>query len=267
MSNPDNLITPIVFGIGGTALTAAERDLFKQTNPFGFILFKRNCETSEQIQWLIKELRYVVGRDDIEILIDQEGGRVSRLQAPLWAQYPAARVFGAMYEHDANWGVRAMHLYARLVAHQLYQLGITMNCAPVLDLLIDDASKAIGDRALSRKPAVVAALARTLCETFMSHGILPVIKHLPGHGRVTLDPHDLLPTITANLAELESDDFVPFELLKDIPVGMNSHAVFKEIDPDYPASLSPVIYEEVIRGRLGFDGRASIDNRPCCTRE
>ena len=249
-----------MFGFSGTSLTTAERSLFKECNPFGFILFKRNCETRDQVRWLIRELRYTVGRDDLAILIDQEGGRVSRLQPPHWPQYPAARVFGAMYERDPVWGERAMQIWARLNAHELASLGITMNCAPVIDLYIQGASKAIGDRALSRRPTVVAALARVWSETLLSRGILPVIKHFPGHGRIMLDPHNFLPTINASLAELESEDFVPFELLKDLPVGMNSHAIFSALDPNVPVSLSALIHQDIIRGRLGFDGLMLSDD-------
>jgi beta-N-acetylhexosaminidase len=250
---------PVVFGCSRTALTPLERQFFKAVNPFGFILFKRNCEDPDQVRYLIRELRQAVGRDDVPILIDEEGGRVSRLQPPHWPKHPPAQVFGAMYEKDAEWGNEAMQLYARIVANELWQLGIQINCAPVLDLVIEGASSAIGDRAISRKPAVVAALARVWAETFLNNGVMPVIKHLPGHGRVEKDPHNLLPTITASMAELESEDFVPFDLLKDLPLGMNSHAVFAAIDPNLPASLSPSVYG-IIRDKLGFDGLLLSDD-------
>lgn len=260
MSQANKPILPVVFGCNGTGLTTPERSLFREANPFGFILFRRNCESPDQVRWLIKEMRHTVGREDVPILIDQEGGRVARLQPPHWPQHPPARVFGAMYEHDTSWGERAMYLYARIVAHELRDLGITINCAPVLDLYIEGASSAIGDRALSRKPTVVAALARIWCEVMLNSGILPVIKHLPGHGRIKLDPHDVLPVIDTPRAELESEDFVPFELLKDLPLGMNSHAVFPALDSDLPASLSVTIQQDIIRGRLGFDGLLLSDD-------
>lgn len=251
---------PVVLGLSRTELSTAERNFFKKTDPFGFILFKRNCEDPDQVRWLIKELQQAVGRDDVAILIDQEGGRVSRLQPPHWQQHPPARLFGAMYERDPDWGAEAMQRYARLVAHELSQLGITVNCAPVLDLFIEGATTAIGDRALSLKPTVVAALARIGAETFLANGVLPVIKHLPGHGRLKTDPHLMLPVIEASLAVLESDDFIPFELLKDLPIGMNSHAVFMALDAERPASLSPIVHQDIIRGTLGFDGLLLSDD-------
>jgi len=195
-----------------------------------------------------------VGRKDAPIFIDQEGGRVSRLQPPHWPQHPPARAFGAMYERDPEWGAEAIKVYARLVANELWRLGITVNCAPVLDLFMAGATPAIGDRAFSRKPPVVAALARIWSETFLVHGVLPVIKHMPGHGRLRTDPHLILPAIEASRAELESEDFVPFELLKDLPLAMNSHAVFTALDSEHPASLSTIVTQDIIRGVLGFDG-------------
>ncbi|MGE3624180.1 MAG: glycoside hydrolase family 3 N-terminal domain-containing protein [Bdellovibrionales bacterium] len=264
MSNPEasshRRPLPVVFSCSGESLTSPERRFFGETNPFGFILFQRNCNSRDQVRWLIKELRQVTGRQDVPILIDQEGGRVSRLQPPQWPTHPPARLFGIMYERDPEWGTEAMRLYARIVADELWQLGINVDCAPVLDLFMEGATSAIGDRAISRKPAVVAALARVWSETFLANGILPVIKHLPGHGRMSLDPHQLAVRIGATRAELESDDFVPFELLKDMPLGMNSHAVFTALDADAPASLSAKVTENVIRGSLGFDGLLFSDD-------
>jgi beta-N-acetylhexosaminidase len=251
---------PIVFSCAGEELTSIERKFFARVNPFGFILFQRNCQSKEQVRWLIKQMRQTVGREDTAVLIDQEGGRVSRLQPPGWSKHPPARLFGAMYERDPEWGAEAMRLYARLVADELWQLGITIDCAPVLDLYIEGATEAIGDRAMSRKPPVVAALARLWAETFLAHGVLPVMKHMPGHGRLGVDPHQLLPIIRASRAELESEDFVPFELLKDLPLAMNSHAIFKSLDDTTPASLSASITNEIIRGVIGFDGLLFSDD-------
>ncbi|MDE1900277.1 MAG: beta-N-acetylhexosaminidase [Alphaproteobacteria bacterium] len=249
-----------MFGCAGPRLTVQERALLRDADPFGFILFKRNCETREQVRALINDLRAATGREDIVIAIDQEGGRVSRLQPPEWPKYPSARTFGLMYERDPDWGLEAISAYARLVAHELAGLGVIINCAPVVDLYNPEGTPAIGDRAFSSRPGIVAALARPLIETFMANGVLPVIKHLPGHGRLALDPHELLPTIDAPRGELETLDFMPFELLKDAPLGMNSHALFTALDPANPVSLSPVITRDVIRGTLGFDGLLLSDD-------
>ncbi len=256
----DNKPLPVVFGCQKTEVNAAERKFFETSNPFGFILFKRNCESRDQVKRLIKELRFIVGRDDAPIFIDQEGGKVSRLSPPHWSKYPAARIFGATYEQNPAWALEALKLYSRIIAHELYDLGFTVNCAPVVDLFCQGATPAIGDRALSRKPAAVAELARLQAETFLQNGILPVIKHFPGHGRLKVDPHELLPMIEATRAELESEDFVPFELLKDLPIGMNSHAIFTALDPYLPASLSPYVMQEIIRGQLGYDGLLLSDD-------
>jgi beta-N-acetylhexosaminidase len=253
-------LLPVVLGCHQTSLMQSERHFFANFNPFGFILFKRNCENPEQVQRLIKELRLAVGREDAPIFIDQEGGRVARLQRPHWSEYPPARLFGATYENDPDLATEALKIYSRIVANELARLGILVNCAPVVDLFYKGASPAIGDRAFSRKPAVAAALARLQAETFLENGVLPVIKHFPGHGRLKVDPHKMLPVIEATLAELESDDFVPFELLKDLPMGMNSHAVFMALDPKNPASLSRYVQQEIIRGRLGFDGLLLSDD-------
>ncbi|HEU0117176.1 MAG TPA: glycoside hydrolase family 3 N-terminal domain-containing protein [Alphaproteobacteria bacterium] len=250
---------PVIFGCSRPALTPIERKLFEEVKPFGFILFKRNCEDPDQVRWLIKELRQACGREDVPIFIDQEGGRVSRLQPPHWPKFPPARIFGMMYEKDPEWGQEAVQLYARIVANELWKLDIEVNCAPVLDLFIEGATPAIGDRAMSRRPAIVAALGRIWCETFLNNGVMPVIKHLPGHGRLKVDPHNLLPVIGASRAELETEDFVPFELLKDIPIGMNSHAVFTALDRDVPASMSPVVHS-IIRDMIGFDGLLLSDD-------
>jgi len=251
---------PVIFGCQGTRLGSGERATFRSANPFGYILFKRNCETPDQIRGLILELKQASGRDDIAIAIDQEGGRVSRLEPPNWPQYPSARTFGMMYERDPDWGIEAIRLYTRIVANTLTGLGFTINCAPVCDLFNPEGTPAIGDRAFSESPSIVAALARVQIETYLANGILPVVKHMPGHGRLKADPHKVLPTIDIQRAELEGLDFIPFELLKDAPLGMNSHAVFKSLDHEKPASMSKIVNNEIIRDRLGFDGLLLSDD-------
>lgn len=251
---------PVVFGCSRTGLLPEDRRFFREANPFGFILFSRNCDDPDQVRGLISELQQTVMRKDVPIFIDQEGGRVTRLKEPNWVKHPPARVFGAMYEKNPEWGSEAMMLNARLIAYELRRLGITVNCAPVVDLFMEGSTPAIGDRAISRRPAVVAELARLCAETFLTNGVLPVIKHFPGYGRVKEDPHLSLPVIEASRAELESEDFVPFELLKDLPLGMTAHAIFKSIDAHLPASLSPTMHQDIIRGSLGFDGLLLSDD-------
>ncbi len=248
---------PVIFGCAGTRLDAQERSLFRGANPFGFILFKRNCESREQIRLLIAELKQAVGREDLPIAIDQEGGRVSRLD---WLKYPAAGVFGMMYARDSEWGIEAIKIYSRIVAHELAAINVTINCAPVIDLFTPESSAAIGDRAFSASPAAVSALARAQVETYLTNGILPVVKHMPGHGKLKTDPHEVLPIIDASRVELESHDFIPFEFLKDAPLGMNSHAIFKALDPERPASLSPMVNNDIIRKVIGFEGLLLSDD-------
>lgn len=249
-----------MLGCATTQLSLEERAAFKSADPFGFILFTRNCEYKDQVRLLINDLRASVGNDDLPIAIDQEGGRVARLKAPNWVQYPAARSFGIMYERDPEWGIEAVKLYTRITAYELVKLGITINCAPVVDLFGLDQNSAIGDRAFSGSPSSVAALARAQVETYLANGILPVIKHFPGHGRMRVDPHVTLPTIDVPRADLEAQDFVPFELLKDVPLGMNSHAVFTALDPENSASLSFTVNSDIIRGKMGFDGLLLSDD-------
>ncbi len=259
-SFPDRMPRPVIFGCASTVLTPMEHTIFREADPFGFILFKRNCDNPDQVRYLIRELRQATRREDVPIFIDQEGGRVTRLQPPHWPKLAAARYFGEMYERDPDWGREAMHVQARIVAYELSSLGFTVNCAPVVDLLLPKTSPAIGERAFSADPSVVAAMARTQAETFLDNGILPVIKHFPGHGRLPDDPHHVLPTITATRAELETQDFVPFSILHDMPIGMNSHAIFTALDPDHPASLSARITHEIIRDALDFDGLLISDD-------
>ncbi|MER2520604.1 MAG: glycoside hydrolase family 3 N-terminal domain-containing protein [Bdellovibrionales bacterium] len=251
---------PVAFGCSWTELTVAERRFFADVNPFGFILFRRNCESPDQVRWLVRELRATVNRADAPVFIDQEGGRVARLQPPRWSKQPAARLFGQIYQEDPDWALEALQISTRIAAHELADLGITANCAPVVDLLFDDGTAALGDRCYGGKPEMVAALARVAAETMLKCGVLPVLKHFPGHGRMRLDPHKTLPTITASRAELEGEDFVPFELLRDIPCGMTSHAVYEALDSNKPASLSTTIHQEIIRGALGFDGLLLSDD-------
>lgn len=250
---------PILLGCAGPVLSAAERDFFAAENPFGFILFARNCENPDQVRALARALRDAVGRE-APIFVDQEGGRVARLKPPYWPALPAARVVGELYERNKEAGLEAMRLHASITARFLRGVGIDGNFAPVLDLSVPDTSKVMGDRTFSADPDCVAALGGVAVETYLAHGVLPVIKHMPGHGRVKTDPHEVLPFVEADRATLEAD-FAPFRALASrAPAGMNCHVVFRALDPDDPVTLSRKVHEEIIRGAIGFDGLLFSDD-------
>ncbi len=253
-------VLPVVFGCGGPALTAAERRLFRTANPLGFALFRRNCVDPAQLRRLIAELREAVGRADVAVLVDQEGGRVQRLKPPHWPRDPAAARFGELATRDPEAAERAARLLAHAVATDLAAAGVTGDAWPVLDLTVPGASDVIGDRAFSAHPDTVIRLGRAVCRGLLDGGILPIIKHLPGHGRALVDSHKALPVIEAGLDELEAADFQPFRALADQPWGMTAHIVFPAIDPDTPATLSAIVIEQIIRGRIGFGGVLITDD-------
>lgn len=245
---------PIILGCSGPALTASERTFFHDADPAGFILFARNCETPDQTRALIRELRAAVGRADAPVLIDQEGGRVQRLSPPHWPARPPAARFARLYESDPDAGLEAARLNARLIAADLVDLGITVDCAPVLDISQSGADPIIGDRAYGHDPAQVAALGRAVAEGLLAGGVLPVIKHIPGHGRATVDSHKALPVVEASLDDLTTVDFAPFAALRDMPWAMTAHVVYRVLDGDHPATTSERVIAGVIRGSIGFDG-------------
>lgn len=249
-----------ITGCAGLELSQDERAFWAAEDPWGLILFRRNCESREQIRALTAAFREAVGRSDAPVLIDQEGGRVQRLRPPLAPSYPPARRFGALYEQDQEKGLRAAFLGARLIAHDLAELGITVDCMPVLDVLFPQTVDAIGDRAYADEPETVAALARAACDGLLAGGVLPVIKHLPGHGRAEVDSHLELPRVRAPRTDLEAVDMLPFRKLADLPLGMTCHLLFEDIDPDHPATQSKIIIEEVIRRQIGFDGVLMSDD-------
>lgn len=249
LSNPDLL--PVIFGVGGTALNAAERDFFHDANPLGFILFARNCDSPAQLKRLVATLRDSVGRSDAPILIDQEGGRVARLSPPHWPAYPAPAAIAALGGSAAR---EAAWLDARLIADDLAQLGITVDCAPVLDIPVADADPIIGDRAWGDTPRRVIELGFAVCDGLLAGGVLPVLKHVPGHGRGTVDSHLALPVVATSLATLDSIDFAPFRALAGMPWAMTAHILYSELDPDRPATLSARVIGEAIRTSIGFDG-------------
>ena len=246
--------TALIVGVEGLRLSEDERQFFRDTDPMGFILFKRNCESPEQVTKLVNECRKAVDRNDAPILIDQEGGRVQRLCPPHWRDVPPARRFVDLYECDSGRGLEALYLNALLMARDLTKLGITINCAPVLDVPHSDTHDIIGDRALGAAPNVVSKLARAVCCGLLAGGVLPVIKHLPGHGRARTDSHLELPLVDASLDELEECDFLPFKELSDMPWAMTAHVLYSALDECGPATTSPKVIQEVIRGKFGFDG-------------
>ena len=248
-----------IFGCSGPRLTEAERDFFAEVRPWGFILFKRNVETPAQVAELTAALRASVGDDRAPVLIDQEGGRVQRMGPPHWPKYPP----GAAYLKATNDPLAARELSrlgARLMAHDLKAVGVDVDCAPVLDVPVPGAHDIIGDRAYAQDPATVSQLGRAAAEGLLAGGVLPVIKHMPGHGRAFADSHHELPVVKTSLEELEAWDFAPFRALSDMPLGMTAHVVYTAWDPDLPASLSASIIDTIIRQRIGFDGLLMSDD-------
>jgi beta-N-acetylhexosaminidase len=241
----------VVLGCAGEELSAAEQRFFTDADPAGFILFRRNCRAPDQVRRLVRELRDCVGRDDAPVLIDQEGGRVARLRPPYWRRYPSAAEIAALPDPAA---AEAARLGARLIADDLARLEITVDCLPVLDLPVRGADAVIGDRAYGAEPDRVARLGRAVCEGLLAGGVLPVLKHMPGHGRARVDSHYACPTVTAGFKELAQADFAPFRALADMPWAMTAHIVYRTIDPSAPATLSPPLIAEIIRGEIGFDG-------------
>jgi beta-N-acetylhexosaminidase len=249
-----------VYGCEGLVLSQEERVFFREARPFGFILFTRNCHEPEQIRALCAELRALAGAANTPIFIDQEGGRVARLGPPRWRQRPAARRLGDLYHRDPEKGRTAAYLCARLIAHDLRSLGVTVNCAPVLDIPVAGSHDIIGDRAYALRPGPVIELGRAAMNGYLDGGVLPVIKHIPGHGRATADSHLELPRVTASADELSLQDFLPFRALNHAPIAMTAHVVYEAIDPKRPATTSPRLIGRMVRGEIGFDGLLISDD-------
>ena len=249
-----------IFGCSGLTLTAAERGFFRETRPWGFILFKRNVETPDQVRALVADLRASVDRADAPVLIDQEGGRVQRLGPPHWGRYPPGRAYGELATNDPLMRREIVRLGARLLADDLSRLGINVDCVPVLDVPEPSAHEVIGDRAYGDTPQTVAALGRAAAEGLIAGGVLPVIKHIPGHGRAHADSHLALPVVTAALEDLDARDFAPFKVLSDMPMAMTAHVVYTAIDPRRPATTSPSAIRQVVRGTIGFSGLLMSDD-------
>ncbi|BCM20108.1 beta-hexosaminidase [Mesorhizobium sp. J8] len=250
----------MILGCAGKVLTEDEIRFYRDERPWGFILFARNIGEAAQIRDLVASMRDCVGRPDAPVFIDQEGGRVQRLRPPLAPNYPAGGALGALWHDDREAGRRAAWLMARLHAFDLSRLGITADCLPVLDVPVEGASDVIGARAYGKEPSAVIELGRASAEGLMSGGVLPVMKHIPGHGRAFADTHFALPTVDTPLDELSRHDFAPFKALNELPMAMTAHVVYSAVDPDNPATTSAKVVNQVIRGEIGFDGLLMSDD-------
>jgi len=248
-----------IYGIEGFALKDDERAFLRDAEPAGMIIFRRNCDDADQLLRLTDSLRDLTGRGDLPILIDQEGGRVARMRPPAWPAFPAAERFARLYEAAPSSAIEAVRSNARALGLMLRACGINVNCLPLLDVRQEGATDIIGDRALGSEPMQVAALGRAVLDGMASAGVVGVVKHMPGHGRALVDSHKELPIVTADAEELEID-LEPFERLAWAPMGMTAHVVYTAWDAERPASLSPTVIHDIIRGRIGFDGWLMSDD-------
>lgn len=244
---------PIIFGLEGPQLTDGERFFFEATNPWGFILFRWNMETPEQIQNLIKKLKETVGREDVPILVDAEGGRVFRLPEAFYPKPPAFQVFGEIWRDDPEQALQACYKNAHDIGQTLHSLGFTVNCSPLLDLRVKGAHDVIGDRAFSTDPTIVGQLGAAVIRGLSDAGITPVIKHIPGHGAALTDSHDELPVVTLSHEALQPH-LIPFQMNREAPWAMTAHIVYEAIDPTQPATFSSPVIQDIIRGEIGFKG-------------
>lgn len=250
----------LITGLSGPTLLSDEARFLQATRPAGIILFARNCVGLDQIRTLVADAHAAVGSADLLVLIDQEGGRVRRLRPPLWRALPSAAAYDFLWKADAALGLEAAHAVARLTAEELRDIGVNTTCAPVLDLRIEGAHDIIGDRAYGAEPTSVAALGRAVAEGYSAGGVVPVIKHIPGHGRALADSHLELPVVATARSELDATDFAPFRRLADQPAAMTAHVVFTSVDAARPASTSAIVTRDVIRGFMGFDGLLMSDD-------
>ena len=248
-----------LFGCAGRTLSDEERDFFRDVKPWGFIVFKRNIDTPDQVRALVDSLRETVGRADAPVLIDQEGGRVQRMGPPHWPKYPPGRVYGKA-AGDLFVRREVARLGARLIAHDLHAVGINVDCVPLLDVPQPGAHDIIGDRAYGEDPDTIAVLGRAQAEGLIAGGVLPVIKHMPGHGRAGADSHEALPVVDASQAELEAVDFAPFRALSDMPMGMSAHVVYTALDAKHPGTTSRKVIHKAIRKEIGFSGLLMTDD-------
>jgi beta-N-acetylhexosaminidase len=250
----------VIFGCDGHELTPDEFAFFRAAKPWGFILFGRNCGSPEQVRRLTASMRECLGRADVPILIDQEGGRVQRLRGQHWRPRPPAGNFGTISRQNPRSARDLAYDNARIMASEMAELGINVDCTPCVDVPIEGAHNIIGDRAFGNDPWVVASLGQSVIDGMMDGGVLPVIKHIPGHGRALADSHMNLPIVETPRDELERTDFTPFRALARAPLGMTAHVVYTAIDPTAPATTSKTVIDEVVRGYIGFDGLLMTDD-------
>ncbi|MUO77866.1 beta-N-acetylhexosaminidase [Agrobacterium vitis] len=250
----------MILGCSGPALTLDEQAFFREHQPWGFILFGRNCLDGAQISDLVAQMRDTVAGRNAPVLIDQEGGRVQRIREPMCPRYPSGAEIGALYRQDEEKGIRAAWLMSRLHAFDLMRYGINVDCLPVVDVPVEGASNVIGNRAYGFDPDTVGALGEAAAAGLKAGGVLPTVKHIPGHGRGMADSHHELPVVTASRAELEAHDFPPFQRLNGELMAMTAHVVYSAYDPDYTASTSSIVVDEVIRGLIGFQGLLMNDD-------
>ena len=248
-----------IYGLAGSELSGDERAFFRDADPAGYILFARNCIDRAQLARLTDELRAIHGRADLPVLIDQEGGRVARMKPPEWVAFPAGEAFDRLYRAAPSSAIEAARANARALALMLREVGVNVDCLPVLDVRQEGASDIVGDRAMGSEPMQIASLGRAVLDGLASAGVVGVVKHMPGHGRALVDSHKELPVVSAGLEELESD-LEPFERLAWAPMGMVAHILFTEWDAERPSSQSPVVIQDIIRGRIGFDGFLMTDD-------
>ncbi|WP_045837821.1 beta-N-acetylhexosaminidase [Hyphomicrobium sp. 99] len=254
------MVASLIVGLSGVALTDDERRFYRDVQPAGVILFGRNVADTEQLKRLVEDVRDAVGRQNFLVLIDQEGGRVQRLRPPIARSLPPAAAYAELYARDPEGAKRAAFAVAQLTGEELRAFGITMNCAPVADLPVEGAHEIISDRAYGSTVAEVVALARAVADGYLASGVVPVIKHIPGHGRATADSHLALPVVATPRETLSETDFVPFKALSTIPAAMTAHVVYSAIDAENPASTSAIVTRDIIRGEIGFDNLLMSDD-------
>src|ERR1700733_8581725 len=259
-SRHQRMRTRAIYGCAGLALTAEERAFFAEAQPWGFILFGRNIADPDQVRRLVSELRATIGDANAPVLIDQEGGRVARLKPPHWKSRAPAADFGTLHATAPDTAHEAAYLNARLMAHNLRQLGLNVDCTPVLDVPVKGAHDVIGDRAFSSEVTTIVDLGCCVIEGMLEGGVLPVMKHIPGLGLATADSHLALPRVSASADELRASDFITFRSLNTCPLAMTAHVVYEAVDPDHPATTSARVIRGIIRGEIGFEGLLLSDD-------